>query len=118
MDDRTTCALVLSAIAMKGRRDLRSLVQTMDYLNRANPSADEFEVAIRRLLGGGLIVEGAPMSFGLTGSGRAAWKQTGRGGVIDRFVTLARSIPLSEPDPWTLDREAYAAAEADYFGSA
>jgi hypothetical protein len=90
----------------------------MDYLNRANPSADEFEAAIRRLLGSGLIEESKPLSFRLTKSGRAAWKQTGRGGHIDRFVRLARTISLGTSDPWDLDRKAYAAAEADYFGSA
>jgi hypothetical protein len=90
----------------------------MDYLNRANPSADEFERAIRALLGTGLIEERQAMTFRLTERGRTSWKQTGRGGTIDRFVRLADTLSLGAPEEqWTLDREAYAAAEAAYFGS-
>lgn len=116
MDERSVCALVLCAIAISSGR-LRPLVHTMDYLNRGNPSADEFEQAIRALLGTGLIEERKPMSFRLTERGHTTWEQTGRDGDIDRFVRLAHTLTLGAPEPWTLDREAYAAAEAAYFGS-
>jgi hypothetical protein len=114
VDERSVSALVLSAIA-RSSGHLRALVETMDYLNRANPSADDFERAIRLLLGTGLIEEKKPMSFRLTELGRNTWKQTGGSGDIDRFVRLARTLNLAAPAPWTLDRSAYAAAEADYF---
>jgi hypothetical protein len=115
--DRASCALVLSAIALGGNSKLGDLVGTMDYLNRGWPSADQFESAVQELLGMGLIEESAPLRFKVTPEGRDLWKRTGRGGVIRRYLRVMPLLPLGSPRDWTLDREAYSAAEHDYHRS-
>ena len=96
---------MLSAVAISRRSDLDGLVRAMDYLNRAWPTADEFEWAVQNLLGMGLLEERPRSRLRLTKAGRHLWKH-GRGRDIERFAHL-KLPPLGPRREWSLDRDAF-----------
>jgi hypothetical protein len=106
--------LVFSAIAISEGAELSSIVAACDYLNRGGPTADQFETAVRQLLGLDLIEESLTLRFRLTPAGAELWAKTGERGEIERFLSVGPLIPAGPAEPWVLDRAAFDAAKAAY----
>ena len=107
-------AIIFSAIALSTNGELRYVVGAADYVSRMPPTADEFERAIQTLLGMGLVEEPGPLRFQLTATGAELWARTGEGGDIDRYRRAANLVPSGPSKSWTLDRDEFEAANADY----
>jgi hypothetical protein len=107
-------AIIFSAIALSVPGELRYIVGAADYVSRTPPTADEFERAIQTLLGMGLVEESGPLRFQLTPTRAELWMRTGEGGDIERYLRAAKLVPTGPSKPWTLNRDAFEAANADY----
>jgi hypothetical protein len=89
---------------------LASVLLTADGINHATPTRGETELAIRNLLGSGLIVvEGSAEHFRLTEAGqkvRSRWRH-GMFGWIDALPPALRRHGPPEPAEWSLSPGAY-----------
>jgi len=89
---------------------LTEVLSAAEGINRATPTRDETELAIRRLLGTGLIsVDRTADQFRLTEAGRQVVRRWRHGlfGWIDALPPALRRLGPPQPAEWSLPRSAY-----------
>jgi hypothetical protein len=109
-------AWLLAAIAVSpadaagGGATLAEVIGTTEMINHATPTREETELALRRLLGAGLIgVDDTAEHFWLTEAGqqvRGRWRH-GLFGWIDALPPALRRLGPPRPAEWSLPPGAY-----------
>jgi hypothetical protein len=104
-------AVLLSALANSGRRDLHSVIATWDAVNHDVPPFDIFASAASRLCAAGLITVERGATLRLTSKGRRLVRRR-RGALTEQagyLRDMLAAIPV-ESGPAVVDASAYDAA--------
>lgn len=93
-----------------GGATLAAVIVTAEGINHATPTRDEVELAIRQLLGAGLIVvDGTASHFRVTEAGQQVLRRWRHGafGWIDALPPALRRLGPPRPAEWSLPPGAY-----------